>query len=158
MSNLLKIIKSLKSLQDETVKAEKQVIVAVFKCLAVFLRQEIVIVNFLNHNNLYLLKIMQIMMEYCQSEQVSKYGIAVIRQICCKNDACYDAINKQLNIKHIQMFLLTKLLLMYDDSEIQEMSLVCVMQLQSRGQALVTCKFSLEKIYELMNLQVAKSI
>jgi len=79
MQNLMKVLKSLQLLQDSTERAEKQVIVAVFKCLAVCLRQECVIEAFVRHKNLYLLKILQLLKDHSTSESVVSCGMAVMR-------------------------------------------------------------------------------
>ena len=122
--------------------------------MAVFLRQEVVIETFLRNKNLYLLKILQLMMEYSTSETLVKHGVAVLRQICCKKETTYDLINGQLDIQHIKMFLRTKILLCHADTEIQEQALVCIMQLSTRGRALETKQCDLRLVWQDTNAEV----
>jgi len=63
-----------------------------------------------------------------------------------------------LELEHVKIFILTQILFCHNDSEIQEESLVCPMQLLSGGQALETKEFDMDELRNAVKDQVRQRL
>ena len=145
--------------QEQTQLLQKKLIICTLKCLSVSLRQHQSILDFLNHKDALLLRIIQLMKQYITVGPVIRYSLMVLKQIFCAVPDVYDLVDQQLEAQYFKTFL-TRIMLLYTKEDVltQELTFLCLMQIESRGQALAERAFSNEKIADVFQDQVRKLV
>ena len=102
--NLCKILETLGCFNNAA-DLQKCVIISTLKCMAVSLRQNQAVIDFLTNKEQLILVLIKLMKQNVSNQPILNQGMMVFKQIMCTDSQVYNLIEKQLETKYIKIFI-----------------------------------------------------
>lgn len=134
----------------DLINLQKSVITGGLTCIAVSLRQDTAIQQVVRDGSWKALTI-KLLEENLQEKQIVESGLLVLKQLLCSLDEDgLSEIETEISIQELKTFLRRVIEAQgADDVEINELALLCLIALETRGQAMKTKEFDEDKILDL---------